>query len=133
MRIREYTPADLAALRAMHASQRFEYPFPDPGRPDFFATYVLENNSAQPVMAALARLTCEVFLLLDPAEGTPRERYGCLLALHRVAEHDLAARGLSDAHAWLPPRISRGFGRRLEQLGWTRDAAWTPYSKRLVL
>jgi hypothetical protein len=133
MRVREYSPADLTALRAMHASQHFEYPFPDIERPEFFAKYVLEDDAAQPVMAALARMTCEVYLLLDPSAGTPRERYGRLLALHRIAERDLYARGLSDAHAWLPPRISLRFGRRLEQLGWTRDVTWTPYSKRLAV
>ena len=41
------------------------------------------------------------------------------------------ARGLEDAHAWLPPRVAKRFGRRLEAIGWTRDDKWTPYSKRL--
>jgi len=34
---------------------------------------------------------------------------------------------LDDAHAWLPPQITRRFGRRLESLGWR----WTPYCKLL--
>jgi|SRR5579875_497609 len=79
------------------------------------------------VMAALARLTCEIYLLADPRSGTPRRRYARLLALHRAAAADLRARGLDDAHAWLPPRIAERFGRRLQNLGWIRDDRWTPY------
>jgi hypothetical protein len=89
------------------------------------------NCAPRVVMASLARLTCEIYLLADPDAGTPRERYTRLLALHAAAERDLYARGLDDVHAWLPPRIAARFGRRLEALGWVRDDAWIPYSKRL--
>ncbi len=131
LKIREYTPADLEALRAMHARQGFDYKFPDLADPIFLSKLIVEDGAGQPVLASLARLTCEIYLLADPASGAPRERYACLLALHRAAERDLAARGLADVHAWLPPPIAKKFGRRLESLGWVRDDAWTPYSRRL--
>jgi hypothetical protein len=193
MLIREYTPADLDALRRMHASQGFDYAFPDLSDPIFISKLILEDDSGRPVMAALARLTCEMYLLIDRAAPTddarnachserspvlfssrgvraardaveeslldvgseeartPREiprfarndrsrgsragnartRWAQLLALHRAGELDLLARGLDDAHAWLPPQIARRFGRRLESLGWLRDDTWTPYCKRL--
>jgi hypothetical protein len=195
MRIREYTPADLDALRRMHASQGFDYAFPDLSDPIFISKLILEDDSGRPVMASLARLTCEMYLLIDrtaPSDSadradtvsfraecpaplplreapghaveeslldvgfkdalTPREiprfsrndksgsrgkagnahqRWTQLLALHRAGEQDLLARGLDDAHAWLPPQIARRFGRRLESLGWLRDDSWTPYCKRL--
>ena len=102
-----------------------------------------------PVMASLARLTCEMYLLVDregheEAAGPQevytngqgfsgrgaRERYAQLLALHDAGQRDLVARGLNDAHAWLPPPIAKRFGRRLAALGWMRDDAWTPYCKR---
>ena len=89
------------------------------------------NCGHRVIMASLARLTCEIYLLADPGAGTPRERYARLLALHATAERDLYARGLDDVHAWLPPRVAARFGRRLEALGWVRDDAWIPYSKRL--
>ncbi len=63
--------------------------------------------------------------------GNARQRWEQLLALHRAGELDLLARGLDDAHAWLPPQIARRFGRRLESLGWLRDNTWTPYCRRL--
>jgi hypothetical protein len=141
MKIREYDDADLAALQHMHASQGFAYPFPDLRDPIFISKLVLEDNAGRPAMASLARLTCEIYLLVDRDEKrdgkvadatSPRERYAQLLALHDAGERDLIARGLNDAHAWLPPHIAKRFGRRLTALGWLRDDAWTPYCKRFV-
>jgi hypothetical protein len=133
MLIREYTDADLDALRRMHAQQGFDYAFPDLANPLFVSKLVVEDDAGRAVMASLARLTCEMYLLLAPGEGNPRERYARLLALHRAGERDLVARGLHDAHAWLPPPIAKKFGRRLAALGWVRDDAWTPYCRRLIL
>jgi hypothetical protein len=142
--VREYTEADLDALRRMHARQGFAYPFPDIADPIFVSKLVLEDDAGRAVMASLARLTCEMYLLVDrehhatraagnrPAENSrPVERFAQLLAIHRAGEHDLLSRGLDDAHAWLPPPIAHRFGRRLESLGWVRDDAWTPYCRRL--
>jgi len=136
-RIREYTDADLEPLRRMHARQGFDYAFPDVRDPIFVSKLVLEDDTGQVVMASLARLTCEMYLLMDrdasgsSSAGNPQERYARLLALHRAGEQDLLARGLDDAHAWLRPRIAKQFGRRLTKLGWNRDDAWTPYCFRL--
>jgi hypothetical protein len=137
MRIREYTEADLEPLRRMHLRQGFDYAFPDLRDPIFVSKLVLEDDAGRVVMASLARLTCEMYLLLNrdgekaTAAGKPQERYAQLLALHKAGEQDLLARGLDDAHAWLPPRIAKRFGRRLASLGWIRDDAWTPYCFRL--
>jgi hypothetical protein len=130
--IREYTETDLEALRRMHAQQGFDYAFPDLADPLFVSKLVVEDGAGRAVMASLARLTCEMYLLVAPGEGNPRERYARLLALDRAGERDLFARGLQDAHAWLPPPIAKKFGRRLATLGWVRDDAWTPYCRRLA-
>jgi hypothetical protein len=131
MLVREYREGDLDALLRMHARQGFDYAFPDISDRIFLSKLVVEDPSGRAVMASLARLTCEIYLLADPEAGSPRERYGRLLALHSAGERDLLARGLDDAHAWLPPPIAKRFGRRLAALGWVRDDAWTPYCRRL--
>ena len=150
MQIREYQERDLAALRAIHAAQGFEYALPDLSNPLFVTKLVLaaeetaeqkENSqrdagaTTEPntsiVGAALLRLTAEAYLLLDPRAGTPRERWQWLLALHAATERDAWHRGLEDVQAWLPPPIVKKFGKRIERLGWIRDDAWTPYCKRL--
>ena len=160
MRIREYTPADFEALRRLHAAQGFGYPLPDLESPLFVSKLVLEDSrevaaegreeanassllaansetltgSAQGelplTMAILLRLTAETYLLHDPSAGSPRSRWQNFLALHEAARHAAAARGLNDVQAFLPPRIARAFGRRLERLGWRRDP-WPCFSLRL--
>jgi hypothetical protein len=131
MLVREYREGDLEALLRLHARQGFDYAFPDISDPIFLSKLLVEDESGRPVMASLARLTCEMYLLVDSEAGSPRERYGRLLALHSAGERDLVARGLDDAHAWLPPQIAKRFGRRLAALGWIRDDSWTPYCRRL--
>jgi hypothetical protein len=142
MRIREYTEADLDALRAIHAAQGFDYKLPDLSNPLFITKLVLAEQNVAPggataardetiLGAALLRLTAEAYLLLDPQAGTPRERWQWLLALHAATERDAWQRGLEDVHAWLPPQIARKFGKRMERLGWVRDDVWTPFCKKL--
>jgi len=141
--IREYSKGDLAALRAIHASQGFAYPLPDLNNPLFVTKLILaeaaNKNEGDPstapqekiIGATLLRLTAEAYLLLDPKAGTPRERWQWLLQLHAATERDAWQRGLEDVHAWLPPPIARKFGTRITQLGWNRDDSWTPYCKRI--
>lgn len=143
MRIREYTEGDLDALRAIHATQGFDYTLPDLSNPLFVTKLVLTRENIAPggvatpraetiLGAALLRLTAEAYLLLDPRAGTPRERWQWLLALHAAAERDAWQRGLEDVHAWLPPPITKKFGKRMERLGWVRDDGWTPYCRRIT-
>ena len=159
MLIREYQESDLAALRAIHATQGFDYALPDLGNPLFVTKLVLADDVIAPgfspasfatcasenkdvalkdgatqtkiLGAAFLRLTAEAYLLLDPRAGTPRERWQWLLALHSAAERDAWQRGLEDVHAWLPPPVAQKFGKRIARLGWLRDDAWTPYCKRV--
>ncbi len=142
MRVREYHEKDLAALRAIHAAQGFDYALPDLSNPLFLTKLVLIDDDAAPgdsteapndkvVGAAILRLTAEAYLLLDPRAGTPRQRWQWLLALHAATERDAWLRGLEDVHAWLPPSIAKKFGKRIARLGWIRDDTWTPYCKKI--
>jgi hypothetical protein len=129
--VRLYQPSDLEDLRRMHEQQHFEYSFPDLEDPLFVAKLVMEDDRGSLVMVALARVTCEMYLLMDSTAGTPIDRYERLASMNDIGAHELRARGFEDAHAWLPPRIAKRFGRRLGGLGWVRDDAWTPYCRRL--
>ena len=128
MIIRDYRTEDEAELRAMHAAQGFGYAFPDLSNPLFSARLVLEDDSGRVAMAALGRVTCEAYLLARPGEGKPEARWRRLLALHEAMRRTLEAQGFEDTTCWIPPRIERAFGRRLQKLGWVRDA-WPAYSR----
>lgn len=129
MEVRAYTEGDLESLRAMHAAQEFGYPFPDLADPLFLVRCVVEEDG-RPRMAAFLRLTAEAYLLADPREGSPRQRWRWLLALHESVRCEAAARGLGAVQAFLPPRVAHAFGRRLAALGWRRDP-WTCYTRQL--
>ena len=103
--VRAYTEDDLESLRAMHAAQGFGYGFPDLSDPLFLVRTVVEEEG-RPRMAAFLRLTAEAYLLADPREGSPRQRWRWLLALHEAVRHEAAA------------------------LGWRRDP-WTCYTRVL--
>jgi len=135
MLVREYKPEDLDQLKGIHAVQNFPYAFPDLQNPLFLTKIVLtdgEGSDEKIRGAAFLRLTAEAYLLLDPQSGTPQQRWQSLLTLHEAARRNAWQRGLEDVHAWLPPAIAKKFGRRIEQLGWQRDDAWTPYCRRLA-
>ena len=83
MEVRAYTDADFESLRAMHAAQGFGYAFPDLADPLFLVRSVVEEDG-RPRMAAFLRLTAEAYLLADPREGSPRQRWRWLLALHEA-------------------------------------------------
>jgi hypothetical protein len=130
MRIRDYTPEDETALREMHAAKGFDYAFPDLSNQLFLTRLVLEDDDGRPLMAALGRVTCEVYLLAQPGAGTPPERWQRLVVLHEAMRSTLQAQGFEDATCWVPPRIERAFGRRLRRLGWVRDV-WAAYSRKV--
>jgi hypothetical protein len=129
MSVRAYAEADFEAVRAMHTAQGFGYVLPDVSDPLFLVRSVVEE-AGRPRMAAFLRLTAEAYLLADPSEGSPRERWQWLVALHEAVRQEAAARGLADVQAFLPPRVARAFGRRLAALGWRRDP-WPCYTKVL--
>jgi hypothetical protein len=130
-RIRVCNDADVEELKRIHADSGFPYAFPNLSDPLFVSKLVLEGDSGGVRMVAMARLTCEMYLLVNRDVRGAREHWSDLLALHAAGAADLTAKGLEDAHAWLPPAIARRFGQRLETLGWVRDDAWTPYCRRL--
>jgi hypothetical protein len=129
MIVREYSESDADALRTMHAAQGFAYELPDPADPLFLVRAVVEDEG-RPRMAALLRLTAEAYLLADPHDGSPRQRWRWLLALHDATRQAASARGLRDVQAFLPPRVALSFGRRLTRLGWRRDP-WSCYTRQL--
>lgn len=123
MRIRTYTEADMPALQRMHAKHAEYYNFPNLENPLFVSKIVVENGAHRTVMAALLRLTCEAYVLVDSEDGTPNQRWERLKALHEVTRQQAERAGLEDVHAFLPPDISEGFCRRLGKMGWTEDSS----------
>jgi hypothetical protein len=129
--IREYRASDEPILRAIHESQGHPYPFPDLSHPQFVGIVVETDENDSPVQAIAARKTVEVYMLGDPNWRTPAWRMRAFYGLH-VAIHKLMfSQGFTDAHAFLPPKVAKAFGKRLQRdFGWV-ESKWKSYCKYL--
>ena len=132
MLIRTYEPRDREALERIHRGQGFGYVLPDLDHPIFLTKLVLHSDGEIVekglIAAAALKLTAEAYLLIDPKVGTPQDRLLSIMALHEAVRQDAYRKGLHDVHAFLPPRVSKGFGRRLRALGWQREP-WEPWCR----
>ena len=117
--IREYKPSDEPILRTLHEAQGHGYPFPDLSK--FVGILVATDENDIPVQALAARKTIEVYMLGDPNWRTPAWRLSVFQELHEKMHWLMFSLGFTDANVWLPPKVSRAFGRRLE-----RDFGWVP-------
>lgn len=119
--IRTYRPSDEPVLRALHEKQGHPYPFPDLNHPQFVGIMVATDENDIPVQAIAARKTVEVYMLGDPNWRTPAWRFDVFAQLHRTLHRMIFAMDFTDAHAFLPPKVCRAFGKRL-----VRDFGWVP-------
>jgi hypothetical protein len=118
MIIRHYQESDLEAVKAMH---KFQYELPT----DFLVGAVLENGTERPEAAGFICQTAEVYLLMDDAVGSKRERLRKFLALHAEMKKQARFKGITDLHCYIPPEVEK-FGKVLEHLGWVKSA-WASY------
>jgi hypothetical protein len=126
-RIRVFRDSDLEQIKKLHGGLGFGYTLPNLAESgDGFISKLVMTDEADVVrLAVLARITAEAYFIADPDFDTPAGRWRRARLLHRIFEMDLVQKGLDDCHAWLPPRVARGFSRRLSSLGW-HPTAWTP-------
>lgn len=129
MLIRPYTREDFPEVKALHASQGFEYALPDLDAHSFLVRCVIEENG-RVTHAAFLRKTSEAYWVFDPAQSR-RERLGRLLAISKEMAAPAQRAGIDDVHAFLPPQIvNETLHRTLLRLGWERPL-WTCYSRKV--
>jgi hypothetical protein len=122
MKIRPARTEDLERLRELFRAQGYDYEPPDLAAPAIAMVLVAVDENDQAVMGFAARKTVEMFCFADPAWATPKWRAEAFAELHRQAQWALEAQGYDQAHCWLPPKIARGYGRRLmRHFGWVQQ------------
>ena len=130
MTIRPLEQKDIPKLREIYAEMGFDYAFPDLLSPQFVNVMVLEDDGV-PVMAIASRKTVETYLLMKKGWRTPGWRQEAFLQLHLGAHKAVKALGFTDVHAWVPPQVSKSFGRRLQRVfGW-KKSVWDVFSREL--
>lgn len=127
--IRDYRAADESAVKQLHQAQGFSYVLPPLTDTNFMVRAVLEGHSGEIKMAMLLRSTAEAYLLLDPREGTRKEKIGMILALQKEVVKAAKVIGIADIHAWLPPEIP-SFGKLMLKNGWKKPE-WVSYFREV--
>jgi hypothetical protein len=127
--VREFEPADLERVEALHTASGFAYVLPDFSQPEFFSRRVVSDESGVR-MAAFLKLTAEAFLIADARWKTPAWRFEALRQVHTVSWADAKNCGVAEVNAFLPPQIAAKFGKRLSHMGWKRyqGEEWRCYS-----
>ena len=116
MRIRNYTRADLDALRRLHAAQGFSYPFPDLESPLFITKLVLEEDEDSPdssgtdfslsISSGRAEGAASLNKSAASREATSGEEVGREVARRNsLAETSCGEIPLTRAHSHATPRI----------------------------
>lgn len=116
-------------LRAIHARSGIDYAFPDLNDPLFFVKKVRVVDE-RINSALILKLCAETYLLVD--EGRPQDKMTAMRELQDEVLREAAARGLEEIHASVPTvEITRGFDKRLMQLGWEKDRpGWNLWSRQ---
>ena len=117
---------DWQRLQEIFEAQGFDYTLPPESAFLESSTFVADG---QIQMAILARPTVELYMLSDKGWGTPGMRFLALRAVHEDMRKKLVARGIQDAHVWLPPEVERPFGSRLRRSFQWAPSRWKCYER----
>lgn len=84
-------------------------------------------------MAAFMRHTAEAYMVCDPTWRNPAWRMEALRQLCRVCNDDAREAGVKEVMAFLPPSVTKKFGKRLDRMGWNHylGEEWRCYAKEV--
>lgn len=128
--VRDYRPADLEQVRAIHADSEIDYRFPDLDSALFVVRKVVELDG-KVIAAGFLRVEAEAYLLLDKSDwGNALEKFAAIEAVQTEALVEAWVKGLDNCVCWVPKEVNSSFAKRLIQLGWTQDReGWVSWSR----
>lgn len=126
--VRDYRPADLAAIQRIHEQMGLDYRMPDLGDPLFVVRKVLEVNG-EVVGATVARVEFETYLWLDGGLS-PAEKNAAMHLMQPALLKDCRLLGAENLVCWVPENVEKKFAKRLTELGWKLDRdGWRTWSR----
>lgn len=121
--MREYRTKDFAELKKIHDRKRAGVEF------DFnlllYPHRLVAEREGKVIAALIGRPSEQVDLVLDGEFADPRERWNVLVHLFSCGEIFLREQGIRHTHCFVPNQIARSYGKRLESLGFNREAGAT--------
>ncbi len=129
MTVRLLRPEDIPKLEEFHQQQGFPYKFPDLNGQHIEAIHVVADENNEPLCAVIVERIPQLYFLSSDF-GPPHARMSAIRMLHESVSAELKAKGYNEANAFLPPQISKTFGRWLtRRFGWARN--WDSWCKRI--
>lgn len=129
MNIRTFQLKDLEKLKSIHIGSGFDYPFPDVK--ELIELEVLVDDNDEVVMGLGARVAAELYMWIDGGWETPGMRFELFKFMHEHMRRRLKEKNIHWVNSWLPPIVSRSFGRRLiKTFGWARSH-WPCFTARV--
>lgn len=117
MHVRNYKASDFVTLKRMHEKMGVAYDFNLMSWPH----RRIAENETEIIGALIARESLQVDLVLEREHSTPAERWERLQELARDGQAYALSVGLHHLHVFVPERIARSYGKRLETLGFNRE------------
>ena len=119
--MRSYRTSDFAALKAIHDRARVAFD----NNILRFGDRLIAESDGRVVAALLGRPSEQVDLLLDRDFGSPNDRWNLIVHLFSCGEIFLREQGIRHTHCFVPHEIVKSYGKRLESLGFNREAGAT--------
>jgi hypothetical protein len=123
MKVREYRESDLEALKRFHAESGYDFKFPDMGKDAskvIELAEVVEDANGNPMGAAIAVRTLEMFLTCNPREHRVM-RLNAVGMLHQSMTPKLKQMGYSEANGYIPEHQKLWINTLCKRFGWTEN------------
>lgn len=131
--VREYSDADFNTVKHLHEKSGFGYILPSLSSEKFYSRRVVGDGN-RIGMATFMRLTSEVYLISDPAWRNPAWRMEALRKLSVICNDDAKRQRVQEVVAFLPPPVTKIFGKRLSRLGWSsyQQEEWKCFAREVI-
>jgi hypothetical protein len=117
MKIRQTEPRDVPKLYEIYWRSPYEFGLPAFDSTELLESLVAVDENDEPYMMLSALKIADMFLLVDHERDTPASRAEALCGLFAEMKPRLIAMGISNATAYMGPKVPKGFDRRLKRLG----------------
>jgi hypothetical protein len=117
MTIRRLEKRDIPKLEEIYLRSPYEYGLPAFDSPELFESLVAVDENDEPHVMVSALKIADMFLVMDHDWATPALRAEAFCCLFAEMKPRLEAMGVSNALAFIGPKVPMGFDRLMKKLG----------------
>jgi hypothetical protein len=131
---------EMAEIRDVHGKSQIDYRFPALTVQDEAGNIVQSplfpiqraiSEQGQFLAAAAVKVEAEVYLFVNHDAANPQQLWDAVQALQSDVVSRAKEIGFDQLHACVPPELVKSFGKRLEEMGWSKTRPWPIYTLEL--